>query len=237
MTSHAGVVDLRQYTVVSSRRDALIELFDRHFVEGQEEAGIHVVGQFRDLDDPDRFVWMRGFQSMAARSETLARFYYGPVWQDHCDEANATMVDSDNALLLEPLHLGPAYPQYGGERAGGPTQSLIAIIVAHLDGPVTAADRALATRVRCVLEKTDAEIVAVFTTHDADNNFPALPLRDEHVLVWITRFPDDAAHTRHRKRLASSDDWRDALRRLAARSNQLPVQRLRLRPTAHSQLR
>lgn len=219
MTTRAVVADLRQYTLLPGQRDTLIELFDRHFVQGQESAGIHVVGQFRDLDDPDRFVWLRGFESMTARGDALPRFYYGPVWQDHRDDANATMLDSDNALLLEPLHLSPGYPNYGGERVYDPTSSVVAITVAHLDGPVTAADRTLATRIRSVLEGTDAEIVAVFATHDADNNFPALPLRDEHVLVWITRFADDAAHNRHQKRLDRSADWRNALTRLEARSS------------------
>jgi hypothetical protein len=237
VTTYATVVDLRQYTLVPGRRDALIDLFDRHFVEGQEAAGIHVAGQFRDLDDPDRFVWLRGFESMAARGEALPRFYYGPVWKDHRDDANATMLDSDDALLLEPLHLGPTYPQNGGDRVCGPTQSLVAITVAHLAGPITAADRALATSVRSTLDEVGAEVVAVFITHDAENNFPVLPLRDEHVLAWVTRFSDDAAHARHLDRLADSDRWRDALRRLAARSNRLPMQHLRLRPTAHSQLR
>lgn len=237
MTIDTTVVDLRQYTTLPGRRDALVELFDRHFVQGQEAVGIHVVGQFRDLDDPNRFVWLRSFESMAARGETLPRFYYGPVWQDHRDDANATMVDSDNALLLEPLHLGSSYPNYGGERACGPAQSLIAITIAHLRGPITAADRALGNGIRSALEGVNADVVAVFTSRAAQNNFPVLPLRDEHVLVWITRCPDDAAHTRQRQRLNRSDDWRVVLRRLAARSNQLRLQQLRLRPTAYSHLR
>lgn len=237
MTTYTSVADLRQYTLFPGRRDALIELFDRHFLPGQETAGIHVVGQFRDLDDPDRFVWLRGFESMAARGETLPRFYEGPAWKEHRDAANATMLDSDNVLLLEPLHLGRNYPNVHGERAHGTRQSLVAITVAHLTGPITASDRALATRVGFVLESNGADLVAVFTTHDAPNNFPVLPVRDEHVLVWITRFRDDAAHTQHQEQLDGSTDWNDALHQLALRNTQLPIQQLRLRPTACSQLR
>ena len=58
------MVELRQYTLHPSRRDDLIELFDREFVETQEATGMHIVAQFRDLDDPDRFVWIRGFTDM-----------------------------------------------------------------------------------------------------------------------------------------------------------------------------
>jgi hypothetical protein len=42
------VFELRRYTLRPGRRDELIELFDTHLVEPQEEVGMHVVGQFRD---------------------------------------------------------------------------------------------------------------------------------------------------------------------------------------------
>ncbi len=77
------MVELRQYTLHPSRRDDLIELFDREFVETQEAAGMHIVGQFRDLDDPDRFVWIRGFTDMSSRHAALQNFYGGPVWKEH----------------------------------------------------------------------------------------------------------------------------------------------------------
>src|SRR5262249_48599854 len=104
------VVELRQYTLRPGQRDVLIELFDREFVESQEAAGMAVVGQFRDLDDPDRFVWIRGFESMPSRAEALAAFYGGPVWRQHAAAANATMIDSDNVLLLRPATPGSGFP-------------------------------------------------------------------------------------------------------------------------------
>ena len=58
------VVELRQYTLRPGQRDVLIDLFDRELVESQEADGMAIVGQFRDLDDPDRFIWIRGFASM-----------------------------------------------------------------------------------------------------------------------------------------------------------------------------
>ena len=83
------VVELRQYTLRPGQRDVLIDLFDREFVESQEADGMAIVGQFRDLDDPDRFTWIRGFASMPARARALASFYGGPVWKAHSARANA----------------------------------------------------------------------------------------------------------------------------------------------------
>ncbi|HEV7437476.1 MAG TPA: hypothetical protein VGO22_21845, partial [Pseudorhizobium sp.] len=51
----ARVIELRRYRLHPGSREGLISLFDREFVEAQEETGIDVLGQFRDLDDPDSF--------------------------------------------------------------------------------------------------------------------------------------------------------------------------------------
>jgi hypothetical protein len=98
-----SVFELRQYTLQPGQRDVLIELFDREFVETQEAVGMRVVGQFHDLDRADRFVWVRGFQDMTSRAKALADFYGGPAWKAHSAKANATMIDSDDVLLLRPI--------------------------------------------------------------------------------------------------------------------------------------
>src|SRR5579862_4250265 len=97
------VFELRQYTLYGGRRDTLISLFEKNFIESQEAVGANIIGTFRDLDDPDRFVWIRGFRDIEARPQVLQDFYgSSPSWIAHKKEANATMVDSDNVLLLRP---------------------------------------------------------------------------------------------------------------------------------------
>src|SRR3982750_1412237 len=76
--SPCAIVELRRYALHPGRRETLIELFDREFVHTQEDCGMRVLGQFRDLDAPDDFVWLRGFANMAERREALAAFYGGP---------------------------------------------------------------------------------------------------------------------------------------------------------------
>ncbi|MEU4561098.1 NIPSNAP family protein [Actinoplanes sp. NPDC023936] len=166
------IVELRRYTVRPGRRDELIDLFDAAFVESQEELGMAVLGQFRDLDRPDMFVWLRGFPDMAARGRALPRFYGGPVWKRHGPAANATMLDSDDVLLLRAL----VPPPRSARDAGGPGPALRATIW-YRDRPF---DDAVADRL------TGA--VAVFSTEYAENNFPRLPVREgEHALVWFSR--------------------------------------------------
>jgi hypothetical protein len=95
------VVELRQYKLVPGQRETLIALFEREFIKTQEATGMTVIGQFRDLNNPNRFVWLRGFGDMASRARQLEEFYGGPIWKEHREAANATMIDSDNVLLLQ----------------------------------------------------------------------------------------------------------------------------------------
>jgi hypothetical protein len=67
------IVELRQYTLHPGQREVLIELFERALIEPQEEVGMRVLGQFIDRDDPDRFVWLRGFADMHSRSGAALR--------------------------------------------------------------------------------------------------------------------------------------------------------------------
>ena len=96
------IVELRRYDLVPGSRDTLIDIFDRRLIEGQEAEGMTIIGQFRDLDDPDSFVWLRGFADMETRRKALDGFYSGPVWLANRDAANATMLRFDNVLLLRP---------------------------------------------------------------------------------------------------------------------------------------
>lgn len=94
--------ELGHNTLLPGQRDILIELFDRAFVTGQEADGMAIIGQFRDLDRPNRFVWMRGFPDMASRLASLTAFYSGESWKTHSAAANATMRDVSDVLLLHP---------------------------------------------------------------------------------------------------------------------------------------
>jgi len=237
--ARAAVLDLRQYTLKPGRRDALIDIFDSHFVDGQEKVGMHIVGQFRDLDDPDRFVWMRAFDSIDARAEALPAFYYGPVWRAHRDRANETMIDSDDALLLDPILLGAGYPRHGTPReAVGVPDSVVGITVFYRNRPVDASlHEQVFEQVMPELAAAGGDPIAVFVTDPSENNFPALPLREENVVVWINRFDDDDAYASFQDRLTRSTAWSDRVLPALMQTASRDLQQLRLRPTARSHLR
>ncbi len=178
------VFELRQYTLHPGKREALIELFEREFIETQQAAGIRLVGQFRDLDDPDRFVWIRAFPGMVRRKEALTRFYGGPVWKKHRDAANATMIDSDNVLLLRLADSRSEFPATAGPDSTH-SPSIVYVTIFSFDAPVELE----------VVDLLDRELnpMALLQTETAENTFPQLPVRlGENVIVAMTRRPYEA---------------------------------------------
>jgi hypothetical protein len=167
------IVELRRYTLREGRRDDLIDLFDREFVETQEELGMAVLGQFRDLDRPDQFVWLRGFTDMQSRPAGLKAFYSGPVWAKHASAANATMLDTDDVLLLREIVAVPVF-----DRGASNPESVLHATIWYWAGPFPDPTQ------------NPNETLAVLRTEYAVNNFPQLPVREhEHALVWLTRSP------------------------------------------------
>ncbi|MDB5364724.1 MAG: hypothetical protein JWM77_651 [Rhodospirillales bacterium] len=190
-------VEYRRYTLHPGRRDELIELFDREFVETQEAEQMHLLGQFRVLDQPDRFVWLRGFADMTARGKGLAAFYGGPAWRANRTKANATMLDSDDVFLLR-----PSAPQYGFTRDGreraprGATEMPAGLFLAMTwflaPGGTTGFAAQFEGKILPALLDSGAELLATYCTSREENNFPALPVRDEEVFVAFAAV-DDAA--------------------------------------------
>ena len=229
----SAVLELRQYTLHPGRRDVLIDLFEREFVESQEDAGMDLVGTFRDLDRPDRFVWIRGFPDMASRAESLQAFYGGPVWQAHREAANATMIDSDNVLLLRPLAAGRGFARAVTRRAPvGAVALPDARVLAGICPLEAPADDALGRALDEALADAGIVPIARLETEPAENTFPRLPLRTgEHVLVWFARFDGDDALRAAQARLAASPRWTAFVETLRS-----PPEALVLAPTARSRL-
>jgi quinol monooxygenase YgiN len=181
------IVELRQYRLHPGARDTLVRIFDEHFVESQERCGMRVIGQFRDLDDPDRFVWLRGFPDMEARTRALEAFYGGPVWKEHSSAANATMVDHTDVLLLKPVG-GTAGFRFNPRVRPGPDSpdtrgGIVVATIDHLSGP--AASDAVAAR----SDASEAGVLARLVTEPARNPFVRLPVReDANVIVTFSSY-------------------------------------------------
>jgi quinol monooxygenase YgiN len=235
------VVELRQYTLVPGGREELISLFEREFIETQEATGMIVIGQFRDLNNPDRFVWLRGFNDMDMRAAQLHEFYGGSVWKAHRDAANATMIDSDNVLLLRPASPGFGFDLRHAKRPPirrtTERRALLVATIYHL-GETRGADfvNLFKRKFQPHLTQAGVSVLASFVTENHPNTFPALPLRkDVNVFVLFSRFADREAYERCAAAVAESMRQKKITPKLSGLIKEQP-EVLLLAPTARSLL-
>jgi len=238
------IVELRRYTLHPGQRDVLIDVFERHLIESQNEVGMEVLAHYRDLDDPDAFVWFRGFADMASRGKSLPAFYCdGEAWHTHRAVANATMIDSDDVLLLREALPGSGFGAATQPRAPVGAQAMpsaLAIVTTYsFAAPVDEAfldffDLTIAPAARLA----GAKVLAAYAAEHSANNFPRLPVREgENVFVWVAGFGSQAEFERHQRALADSPHWRDEVQPKLSQWLSGPPAVRRLVPAARSLVR
>lgn len=230
------VVEFRRYVTSPGRRGDFIRYFDTYFPEAFEQLGAMVFGQFAERGDPDRFTWLRGFRDIQARPVVNAAFYYGPLWREHRTKVNAILPDSDNVMLMRPLHPGrgiavlPAVDpvlEPGGAKG---------VVVAQVFPVKKGSEEAFATRAERAFagyEGDGVRAAGVLVSLDVPNNFPQLPIREDGPwLAWLGVCRDDAALQALSRRL-------DAAERELAGDGALrgPAERIVMDPTPRSRLR
>ena len=243
MTGRCGVYELRRYALVPGRRDDLIALFDRCFVESQEELGMRVVGQFRVAGQPDVFAWIRGFPDMESRGRSLEAFYgRSAAWRENRDAANTTMIEFDNVLLLRPAGRAASFVLDPADRPGVDEPEtdggIVVAEISRFERPVgDDAVAAFEAEVIPVLRRNGVVPLALLVTEPATNTFPQLPVREgENVLVWLAAFPDRKEWSRVADLLRRDGAWERARAVLAA-AGRRDVDVLELEPTRRSLLR
>ena len=234
-TAEDAVFELRQYTLYGGKRDTLISLFEKNFIESQETVGAHIIGTFCDLDDPDRFVWIRGFRDMQRRQQALEAFYgSSPSWLAHKKDANATMVDSNNVLLLRSAY--SSLPVFRSS-APNPSGSIYSVTIYHL-GAVDAVQFAEFFEGAIVphLNASGVHPIATLTTEDVANNFPRLPIRNDRVFLWIARWPTEMVYASFLAQMRTWSGWRDKAPEAVLPALMRKPEQLRLKPTRRSPL-
>lgn len=190
------ILELRQYNLVPGKREEMIQLFDAYFIESQEETGMLVVGQFRDTQNPDHFVWVRGFKDMESREKALNQFYFeSNAWKEHKTAANTTMVDVNNVLLLRPARQASGFQLSEIERPAlnHPVNSerLIVATIYYFDKDFLIEEFVGAFEKHLIpaIQQSGIVLISYLVTEHSKNTFPRLPVReDANVFIWWTSF-------------------------------------------------
>jgi hypothetical protein len=208
-----SIVELRQYTLFPGTRDEFAELFCREFVTTQEEVGMKLIGQFLDLGDPNRFVWMRSFPDMESRKESLTSFYFhSKAWETHGESARTKMIDSTDALLLHPVE--NEYTHAVDVQEG--FQSFNGIVIATIYYLPQAVDSDfllfMDESVLPLLSQAGYRSISCYATEHSPNNFPRLPVRErENVFITCMTFNTLDAYHDHLVVLGNNPSWRQEI--------------------------
>ncbi len=179
---------------------------------------------------------------MPSRAEALGAFYGGPVWARHRDDANRTMINSDDVLLLRPARRDTGFelPERRPDvHAGELPPGLVIATICHLAPRTEQAFADLFADVLApLLVAASAKMLASLVTERSPNTFPRLPVREgETVFAWFCGFASEASYAEHRAALGRSQSWmKEALPemdRRVWRRNEV----LRLAPTSRSLVR
>lgn len=204
------VVEFRRYVTANGELAHFVKYFDAYFPEAFEQLGAMVFGQFTERGHPDHFTWLRGFHDISARPIVNAAFYYGPLWQEHRTKVNAILPDSDNVMLLRPLHpehgisVLPAVDPVTEERGAQ------GVVVAQIFAVKKGSEENFAKQAEAAFDAYRIEGVhpaGVLVSLDVPNNFPQLPIRaDGPFLVWLGVVRDNATLDRQlAPRLAAAE--------------------------------
>jgi hypothetical protein len=74
------LVEVRRYRLHPGRRDEFVDWFESTVVPEMERHGMRILGSFVDVEDPDVFVYLRGYRDDDERSRQIEAFYQSPRW-------------------------------------------------------------------------------------------------------------------------------------------------------------
>ena len=107
------IVEVRSYRIKPGRRAEFIEFFETRAVPALRSHGMQILGPLLDLENPNKFVWLRSFPSLDERERMKTAFYEGELWKQELEAIAMPMLESYDVILCE---TAPGYV-FDGPRA------------------------------------------------------------------------------------------------------------------------
>ena len=95
------IVEVRSYRIKPGKRDEFIEFFETRSVPALQSHGMKVIGPLIDLENPNKFVFLRGFPSMEDLHRMKEEFYEGKLWKEELEAIAMPMLESYDVMLCE----------------------------------------------------------------------------------------------------------------------------------------
>jgi hypothetical protein len=97
----AMIVEVRSYRIKPGRRAEFVHLFETRAVPAQRKLGIKIIGPMLDIENPNKFVFLRSFPSLEERDHMKAALYEGDLWKNELEGIVIPMIDSYDVILCE----------------------------------------------------------------------------------------------------------------------------------------
>ena len=95
------IVEVRSYRIKPGHREEFIRFFETRSVPALQAHGMKVLGPLLDLENPNKFVWLRGFPSLADRERMKDEFYGSDLWKNELEAIAMPMIESYDVILCE----------------------------------------------------------------------------------------------------------------------------------------
>ena len=95
------IVEVRSYRIKPGKRDEFIQLFETRAIPAQRTYGMKVTGPFLDVENPNKFVFLRSFPSLDERERMKNDFYEGELWKNELESIAMPMLESYDVILCE----------------------------------------------------------------------------------------------------------------------------------------
>jgi len=95
------IVEVRSYRIKPGKRAEFIDLFEKRAIPAQRLYGMKIMGPLLDVENPNKFVFLRSFPSLEAREQMKNDFYGGELWKNEVEAIAMPMLDSYDVILCE----------------------------------------------------------------------------------------------------------------------------------------
>jgi hypothetical protein len=95
------IVEVRSYRIKPGCREQFLEFFETRSIPALRAHGMKVLGPLIDLENPNKFVWLRSFPSLAERDRMRTAFYEGELWKNELEAIAMPMLESYDVMLCE----------------------------------------------------------------------------------------------------------------------------------------
>jgi len=95
------IVEMRTYKLKPGKRDEFARIFRTRSIPAHAEIGMKIFGPFLSIEDPDTFLFMRGFPDLASREPMKAKFYEGDLWKNELESVLMPMIEKYDVVLVD----------------------------------------------------------------------------------------------------------------------------------------